>query len=118
MDHTPFSPSPLFGGTHNRPRDRIFTVRCELQSILYMVEVQGSRFSLSGKILENVKMRKCTDTFDQRVNPAGHKATDVLNLQLAKSKIKHSSRGVSLSFPGNDYLLAIRGTDVDPHRSP
>ncbi|GBM04952.1 hypothetical protein AVEN_255793-1 [Araneus ventricosus] len=46
------------------------------------------------------------------------RGTDVLNLELDKMKIKHSSRGVSLSCPGNDYLLAIRGTDVDPHRSP
>ncbi|GBL84676.1 hypothetical protein AVEN_191128-1 [Araneus ventricosus] len=44
--------------------------------------------------------------------------TDVLNLELDKQKIKHSSRGVSLSCHGKDYLLAIRGTDVDPHRSP
>ncbi|GBM85637.1 hypothetical protein AVEN_33354-1 [Araneus ventricosus] len=46
------------------------------------------------------------------------RGTDALNLELEKPKIKHSSRGVSLSCPGKDYLLAIRGTDVDPHRSP
>ncbi|GBO21967.1 hypothetical protein AVEN_237234-1 [Araneus ventricosus] len=46
------------------------------------------------------------------------RGTDVLNLELDKPKIKHSSRGVFLSCPGKDYLLAIRGTDVDPHRSP
>ncbi|GBO11809.1 hypothetical protein AVEN_138358-1 [Araneus ventricosus] len=43
---------------------------------------------------------------------------DVLNLELDKTKIKHSSRGVCLSCPGKDYLLDIRGTDADPHRSP
>ncbi|GBM75503.1 hypothetical protein AVEN_42995-1 [Araneus ventricosus] len=46
------------------------------------------------------------------------RGTDVLNLELDKPEIKHSSRGVSLSCPGKDYLLAIRGKDVDPHRSP
>ncbi|GBN73676.1 hypothetical protein AVEN_226643-1 [Araneus ventricosus] len=46
------------------------------------------------------------------------RGTDVLNLELDKPKIKHLSRGVSLSCPGKDYLLAIRGTDVDPHRRP
>ncbi|GBL86138.1 hypothetical protein AVEN_89164-1 [Araneus ventricosus] len=46
------------------------------------------------------------------------RGTDVFNLQLDKPKIKHSSRGVYLNCPGKDYLLAIRGTDVDPHRSP
>ncbi|GBM83456.1 hypothetical protein AVEN_86708-1 [Araneus ventricosus] len=46
------------------------------------------------------------------------RGTDVLNLEIDKPKIKHSSRGVSLSCPGKDYLLAIRGTDVDPHRKP
>ncbi|GBM16740.1 hypothetical protein AVEN_9339-1 [Araneus ventricosus] len=46
------------------------------------------------------------------------RGTDVINLELDTPKIKHLSRGVSLSFPGKDYLLAIRGTDVDPHRSP
>ncbi|GBN19031.1 hypothetical protein AVEN_104266-1 [Araneus ventricosus] len=42
------------------------------------------------------------------------RGTDVRNLELDKPKIKHSSRGVTLSCPGKDYLLAIRGTDVDP----
>ncbi|GBN35765.1 hypothetical protein AVEN_6906-1 [Araneus ventricosus] len=41
---------------------------------------------------------------------------DVLNLELDKPKITHSFRGVSLSCPGKDCLLAIRGTDVDPLR--
>ncbi|GBO12489.1 hypothetical protein AVEN_60394-1 [Araneus ventricosus] len=45
------------------------------------------------------------------------RVTDMLNLELDKPKIK-SSRGVSLSCPGKDYLLSIRGTDVNPHRSP
>ncbi|GBM93577.1 hypothetical protein AVEN_63315-1 [Araneus ventricosus] len=44
------------------------------------------------------------------------RGTYVFNLELDKQK-KHSSRGVSLSCPGKDYLLAIRGTDVDPHTS-
>ncbi|GBN46496.1 hypothetical protein AVEN_11413-1 [Araneus ventricosus] len=43
------------------------------------------------------------------------RGTDVLNLELDKPKIKHSSRDVSLSCPGKDYLLHIRGTDVDLH---
>ncbi|GBN30563.1 hypothetical protein AVEN_205974-1 [Araneus ventricosus] len=42
------------------------------------------------------------------------KGTDVFNLELDKQK-RHSSRGVSLSCPGKDSLLAISGTDVDPH---
>ncbi|GBM51369.1 hypothetical protein AVEN_110819-1 [Araneus ventricosus] len=42
------------------------------------------------------------------------RGTDVFNLGLDK-QTKHSSRGVSLSCPGKDYLLVIRGTDVDPH---
>ncbi|GBM28225.1 hypothetical protein AVEN_181299-1 [Araneus ventricosus] len=46
------------------------------------------------------------------------RGTDVLNLELDKPKITHSFRGVSLSCPRKDYLLAIRGTDVDPHRRP
>ncbi|GBN42724.1 hypothetical protein AVEN_101353-1 [Araneus ventricosus] len=46
------------------------------------------------------------------------RGTDVLNLELDKPKIKQSSRGLSLSCPGKDYLIAIRGTDVDSHRSP
>ncbi|GBM33155.1 hypothetical protein AVEN_83668-1 [Araneus ventricosus] len=46
------------------------------------------------------------------------RGTDVLNLELDKPKIKHSSRGVSLSCPGKDYLLAIRRTDLDLHRRP
>ncbi|GBN00471.1 hypothetical protein AVEN_21279-1 [Araneus ventricosus] len=46
------------------------------------------------------------------------RGTDVLNLELDKLKIKHSSRGISSSCPGKDYLLAIRGTYVDTHRSP
>ncbi|GBL96727.1 hypothetical protein AVEN_111862-1 [Araneus ventricosus] len=37
------------------------------------------------------------------------KGTDVLNLELDKPNIKHLSRDVSLSCPGKDYLLAIRG---------
>ncbi|GBM99770.1 hypothetical protein AVEN_268036-1 [Araneus ventricosus] len=44
------------------------------------------------------------------------RGTDVFNLELDEQK-KRSSRGVSLSCPGKDYLLAIRGTDVDPHTS-
>ncbi|GBN78136.1 hypothetical protein AVEN_113822-1 [Araneus ventricosus] len=46
------------------------------------------------------------------------RGTDGLNLELDKPKIKHSSRGASLSCPGKNYLLAIRQTDVDPNRSP
>ncbi|GBM16232.1 hypothetical protein AVEN_195348-1 [Araneus ventricosus] len=46
------------------------------------------------------------------------RGTNMLNLELDKPKIRHSSRGVSLSCPGKDYLLSIRGTDVYPHRSP
>ncbi|GBN56403.1 hypothetical protein AVEN_182659-1 [Araneus ventricosus] len=46
------------------------------------------------------------------------RGTDVLNLELDKPKIKHTSRGVSLSCPGKDYLLVIRGTYVDPRRKP
>ncbi|GBM32965.1 hypothetical protein AVEN_268879-1 [Araneus ventricosus] len=42
--------------------------------------------------------------------------TDVFSLELDKQK-KHSSRGVSFSCPGKDYLLAIRGTHVDSHKS-
>ncbi|GBL85883.1 hypothetical protein AVEN_63202-1 [Araneus ventricosus] len=45
------------------------------------------------------------------------RGADVLNLEVDKPKIKHSSRGVSLSCSGKDYLLAIREKDVDPHRS-
>ncbi|GBM23114.1 hypothetical protein AVEN_150530-1 [Araneus ventricosus] len=44
------------------------------------------------------------------------RGTDVFNLGLDK-QTKHSSRGVSLSCPGKDYLLVIRGTDVDPHKN-
>ncbi|GBM95566.1 hypothetical protein AVEN_182449-1 [Araneus ventricosus] len=44
------------------------------------------------------------------------RGTDVFNLELYKQK-KHSSRGVSLSCPGKDHLLAIRGTDMDPIRT-
>ncbi|GBN28058.1 hypothetical protein AVEN_215458-1 [Araneus ventricosus] len=44
------------------------------------------------------------------------RGTDVLNLELDKPKITHSFRDVSLSCPEKDYLLAIRGTDVGPHR--
>ncbi|GBN43270.1 hypothetical protein AVEN_242272-1 [Araneus ventricosus] len=36
------------------------------------------------------------------------RGTDVLNLELDKPKIKHSSRGVPLSCPGKEYLLTIR----------
>ncbi|GBL79841.1 hypothetical protein AVEN_28909-1 [Araneus ventricosus] len=43
---------------------------------------------------------------------------DVLNLELDKQKIKHSSGGVSLSCLGKKYLLPIKGTDVDTHASP
>ncbi|GBM15333.1 hypothetical protein AVEN_88756-1 [Araneus ventricosus] len=39
--------------------------------------------------------------------------TDVLNLELDKPKIKPSSRAAL-----GKTLLAIRGKDVDPHRSP
>ncbi|GBN49811.1 hypothetical protein AVEN_46071-1 [Araneus ventricosus] len=46
------------------------------------------------------------------------RGTDVLNSELDKPKITHSFRSVSLSCPGKDYLLAIRGTDADPHRRP
>ncbi|GBN09038.1 hypothetical protein AVEN_249078-1 [Araneus ventricosus] len=46
------------------------------------------------------------------------RGTDVLSLKLDKPEIKHSSRSVSLSCPGKDYLLTIRGTDADLHRSP
>ncbi|GBM18238.1 hypothetical protein AVEN_39006-1 [Araneus ventricosus] len=42
------------------------------------------------------------------------RGTDVFNLGLDK-QTKHSSRGVSLSCPGKEYLLVIRGTDVDSH---
>ncbi|GBM03883.1 hypothetical protein AVEN_48710-1 [Araneus ventricosus] len=42
--------------------------------------------------------------------------TDAFNLELDNQK-KHSSRGVSLSCPGKGYLLAIRGTHADPHKS-
>ncbi|GBM12623.1 hypothetical protein AVEN_146798-1 [Araneus ventricosus] len=45
------------------------------------------------------------------------KGADVFNFELDKQK-KHSSRGVSLSYPGKDCPLAIRGTDVDPHTYP
>ncbi|GBN86063.1 hypothetical protein AVEN_127605-1 [Araneus ventricosus] len=34
------------------------------------------------------------------------RGTNLLNLEVDKPKIKHSSRGVSLSCPGKDYLLA------------
>ncbi|GBL98166.1 hypothetical protein AVEN_268257-1 [Araneus ventricosus] len=44
--------------------------------------------------------------------------TDVLNFELDKQKIKHSSKGVALSCHGKDYLLASRGTDVDPTQLP
>ncbi|GBN39901.1 hypothetical protein AVEN_27396-1 [Araneus ventricosus] len=37
------------------------------------------------------------------------RGTAVLNLELDKLKIKHSSRGVSLSCPGRDYLLQDQG---------
>ncbi|GBN20429.1 hypothetical protein AVEN_215664-1 [Araneus ventricosus] len=46
------------------------------------------------------------------------RAADVLNLELVKPRIRHLSRDDSLSCAGKDYLLAIRGTDVGPHRSP
>ncbi|GBM78435.1 hypothetical protein AVEN_96772-1 [Araneus ventricosus] len=44
------------------------------------------------------------------------RGTDGFNLELHK-QTKHSSRGVSLSCPMKDYLLAVSGTDVDPHKN-
>ncbi|GBM23655.1 hypothetical protein AVEN_117402-1 [Araneus ventricosus] len=60
-------------------------------------------------------------TFDKKP-PGDHRlavllntrGTDVFSFELDKQK-RHFSGGVSLNCPGKDYLLAIRGTDVDPH---
>ncbi|GBN94560.1 hypothetical protein AVEN_144943-1 [Araneus ventricosus] len=44
------------------------------------------------------------------------RGTDVFKFELDKQK-KHSCQGVSLNCPVKDYLLAIRGIHVGPHKS-
>ncbi|GBL86426.1 hypothetical protein AVEN_164584-1 [Araneus ventricosus] len=54
-----FSSSSICGWFLNCPQDRIFTAKCELQSILYMTEVQGQSvqpFRRNSKRCENPKV--------------------------------------------------------------
>ncbi|GBM84056.1 hypothetical protein AVEN_143482-1 [Araneus ventricosus] len=87
----------------------------------YLLASTYDKFIDSGKPLFLQEKREPPWTYGIHLRLAillNTRRADVLNLELDKSKIKHSSRGVSLSCPGKDYLLAIRETGVDPHRSP
>ncbi|GBO02222.1 hypothetical protein AVEN_209455-1 [Araneus ventricosus] len=87
----------------------------------YLLESTYDEFIDSGKqhFLQEKRETLFTYVVHHRLAILLHtRGTDELNLELDKPKIKYSSRGVSLSCPGKDYLLAIKETNVDPHRRP